>query len=98
MPDTMRDEALAEVEIQVALLLRRADGARRRSPDLDGTLDRSHYLVMRRLGRVKAALRAGDSLASAAAEAGFADQSHMGRHFRRAYGVTPAAWLRLLAA
>ena len=56
------------------------------------------YLVMRRLGRVKAALRAGDSLASAAAEAGFADQSHMGRHFRRAYGVTPAAWLRLLAA
>ncbi len=49
MPDTMRDEALAEVEIQVALLLRRADGARRRSPDLDGTLDRSHYLVMRRL-------------------------------------------------
>ena len=49
MPDTMRDEALAEVEMQVALLLRRADGARRRSPDLNGTLERSHYLVMRRL-------------------------------------------------
>mgnify|MGYP001194424411 CR=1 FL=1 len=56
------------------------------------------YLVMRRLARVKAALRAGMSLAESAAEAGFADQSHMGRHFRRAYGVTPAAWLRLLAA
>ena len=35
MPDTIRDETLAEVETQVALLLRRADGARRRSPDLD---------------------------------------------------------------
>jgi AraC-like DNA-binding protein len=56
------------------------------------------YLVMRRLARVKSSLRAGTSLAVAAAEAGFADQSHMGRHFRRAYGVTPAAWLRLLAA
>ena len=49
MPDTIRDEALAEVETQVALLLRRADGARRRSPDLEGTLERSHYLVLRRL-------------------------------------------------
>ena len=49
MPDTIRDETLAEVETQVALLLRRADGARRRSPDLEGTLERSHYLVLRRL-------------------------------------------------
>jgi AraC-like DNA-binding protein len=56
------------------------------------------YLVMRRLQKVKAALRAGTGLAEAAADAGFADQSHMGRHFRRAFGVTPAAWLRLLAA
>jgi AraC-like DNA-binding protein len=56
------------------------------------------YLVMRRLQRVKVSLRAGTGLAEAAVEAGFADQSHMGRHFRRAYGVTPAAWLKLLAA
>jgi len=49
MLDTEPDAALAEVETQVALLLRRADGARRRSPDLEGTLERSHYLVMRRL-------------------------------------------------
>lgn len=49
MLDTEPDAALADVETQVALLLRRADGVRRRSPDLEGTLERSHYLVMRRL-------------------------------------------------
>lgn len=49
MLDAERDAVLAEVEMQLALLLRRADGARRRSPDLEGTLERSHYLVMRRL-------------------------------------------------
>jgi methylphosphotriester-DNA--protein-cysteine methyltransferase len=29
-----------------------------------------------------------------AAEAGFADQSHMTRQFKRAYGRTPAAWAK----
>lgn len=56
------------------------------------------YLVMRRLGRARGAIREGASLAVAAAEAGFADQSHMSRHFKRTYGMTPAAWVRLLAA
>ncbi len=55
------------------------------------------YLVMRRLGRVKSALARGGSLAEAAAESGFADQSHMTRHFKRAYGMTPGHWRRLCA-
>lgn len=56
------------------------------------------YLVMRRLGQARSAMREGASLAAAAAGAWFADQSHMSRHFKRTYGMTPAAWVRLLAA
>jgi AraC-like DNA-binding protein len=33
----------------------------------------------------------------ASAEAGFADQSHMTRRFKRAYGLTPAAWAAAVA-
>jgi AraC family transcriptional regulator len=34
------------------------------------------------------------SIAEVAAEAGFADQSHFGRQFRRAFGLTPSQYLR----
>jgi AraC-like DNA-binding protein len=50
------------------------------------------YLTMRRLGRVKAAIIAGHSLAEAAFMSGFADQSHMTRQFKRAFGLTPGHW------
>ncbi len=53
------------------------------------------FLVMRRLDRARRALRAGESLADAALSAGFADQSHMSRHFKAAYGVSPGRWQRL---
>lgn len=56
------------------------------------------YLVMRRLDRAKAELRAGATLADAAAASGFADQSHMTRHFKKAYGMTPGQWRQLSAA
>ena len=36
------------------------------------------------------------SLAQAAADAGFADQSHMTRTFARHFGYTPGAWLAAL--
>ena len=36
----------------------------------------------------------GPSIAQVAAECGFADQSHFGRHFRRAYGVSPSEFRR----
>ena len=40
------DPAIADVERQVALLLRLADRNRRRSRRLEGTLDRSAYLAL----------------------------------------------------
>jgi AraC-like DNA-binding protein len=46
---------------------------------------------------VRRSLSEGASLADAALAAGFADQSHMSRHFKRAYGLTPAAWVAALA-
>jgi len=54
------------------------------------------YLVMRRLDMVRRLAAAGQSLADAAAWAGFTDQSHMTRHFTRAFGHAPGRWLRTL--
>jgi AraC-like DNA-binding protein len=56
------------------------------------------YFVMRRLERVRAGIAAGSSLADAALSAGFADQSHMTRHFTHAYGMPPGRWQRLCGA
>lgn len=47
--------------------------------------------------RVRAArrlLEAGDTISEAAVAAGFADQSHLHRHFQRSLGVTPAEYQR----
>jgi AraC-like DNA-binding protein len=56
------------------------------------------YRTLRRLALARAAIEDGRSLARAAAETGFADQSHMTRQFKRTYGLTPARWLALTAA
>jgi AraC-like DNA-binding protein len=56
------------------------------------------YRTLRRLALARAAIEGGQSLAQAAAEAGFADQSHMTRQFKRTYGLTPARWLALAGA
>ena len=50
------------------------------------------YRTMRRLDVARAAIESGVPLARAAAQAGFADQSHMTRQFKHAYGLTPARW------
>lgn len=55
------------------------------------------YLVMRRLDRARRLMLAGTALAEAAVASGFADQSHMTRQFKKAYGVTPGRWHQLTA-
>lgn len=53
------------------------------------------YRLLRRLEMARTAIEAGQSLAQVAVETGFADQSHMTRQFKRAYGLTPARWIAL---
>ena len=55
------------------------------------------YATMRRLERARRLLDAGTPLAQAAAACGFADQSHMTRQFRQAYGLSPGQWRALVA-
>jgi len=50
------------------------------------------YLLIRRLDRVRARIRDGVPLVDAALQSGFADQSHMTRHFRKTYGLSPGRW------
>jgi AraC-like DNA-binding protein len=70
----------------IARQFRRAFGT---SPD--------RYRTLRRLELARAAIEGGVPLARAAADAGFADQSHMTRQFKRTYGLTPARWARTVA-
>jgi AraC-like DNA-binding protein len=50
------------------------------------------YLVMRRLDRARALMRAGHATSDAAYASGFADQSHMTRQFKQAFGLPPGRW------
>ncbi len=55
------------------------------------------FLVMRRLEQARAMMMRGERLAEVAAAAGFADQAHFTRHFKKAYGITPGRWSALIA-
>jgi AraC-like DNA-binding protein len=55
------------------------------------------YLLMRRLDRARGLIRAGVPLADAALRSGFADQSHMTRQFKQAYGLSPGRFAALAA-
>ena len=50
------------------------------------------YRVMRRVDRARQMIEAGQTLSDAALASGFADQSHMTRHFKKAYGLPPGRW------
>jgi AraC-like DNA-binding protein len=52
--------------------------------------------VRRRLDRAKRLIRAGTTLAEVAVASGFADQSHLTRHFKKAYGLSPGRWSGML--
>lgn len=56
------------------------------------------YQRQLRLTRAKRLIAAGHGLSQAALEAGFADQSHFTRAFKRAYGITPGIWRAAVAA
>lgn len=50
------------------------------------------YLMQRRADAARRLISAGTTLAEAAHSAGYADQSHMTRDFRRRYGLPPSAF------
>lgn len=50
------------------------------------------FLLHQRLQLTREAIRNGQSLADAALWAGFADQSHMSRRFKKAFGITPGQY------
>jgi AraC-like DNA-binding protein len=50
------------------------------------------FRIVEKLNVARKLLRAGEPIAAVAAETGFSDQSHMGRFFRRAFGVTPGQY------
>ena len=56
------------------------------------------YSLMRRLDRVRAELRRNSSLADVALAAGFADQAHLSRMFKRTFGISPGRYRALEAA
>jgi len=57
----------------------------------------SRFRTMRQLDHVRRSVERGASLVAAALEAGFADQCHMSRMFKRTYGLTPGRWAAALA-
>jgi AraC-like DNA-binding protein len=54
------------------------------------------YLLMRRLDDVRRQIAAGPALAAIAVDCGFADQAHLTRMFKAAYGLTPAQFRRMV--
>ncbi|WP_432444137.1 AraC family ligand binding domain-containing protein [Rhizobium tropici] len=54
------------------------------------------FLLMRRLQQAKAMIGVGEPIAEVAAATGFADQSHLTRHFKKAFGIAPGAWRNMV--
>ncbi len=52
------------------------------------------YRIQRRVEVAKARLLRGEAVAVVAADTGFYDQSHLGRHFKRIVGVTPRVFAK----
>lgn len=54
------------------------------------------FLVMRRLQQARRLIEIGEPLAQIAIAAGFSDQSHFNRQFKKAFGITPGRWSSLV--
>lgn len=96
---TARNYLDAQLARDVALVdLERATGQDRwqLSRDFRALLGTSpyRYLVLRRLDKARRMMLDGTTPGEAAYACGFADQSHLGRHFKRAFGLSPQAWVR----
>lgn len=57
----------------------------------------SRYRTLRQVAFARRLLLQGMPLVAAAADSGFADQSHLSRQFKSAYGLSPGRWLQALA-
>ncbi|WP_341365165.1 AraC family transcriptional regulator [Thalassospira sp. SN3W] len=53
------------------------------------------YLIMRRLQKARILISLRQPMVDIAGDTGFADQSHLNRHFKRAFGITPGRWAEL---
>nr|WP_246728133.1 AraC family transcriptional regulator [Mesorhizobium japonicum] len=53
----------------------------------------TRYLIQVRIDKARRLLRRGQNVAEVAVAVGFADQSHLTRHFKAVLGVTPARYL-----
>ncbi len=58
----------------------------------------SRYRTLRQVDVARRLLLQGAPIAEAAVDAGFADQSHLSRQFKSAYGLSPGRWLAALVA
>ena len=54
------------------------------------------YLVARRVSAARSLIAAGAPLAEVAGACGFVDQSHLNRHFKAHFGMTPGRYARLV--
>jgi AraC-like DNA-binding protein len=55
------------------------------------------YLIARRVSEARGLIAAGTPLAEVAAACGFVDQSHLNRHLKAHFGMTPGRYARLVA-
>ncbi len=56
------------------------------------------YLIMRRLEKARCMLAEGNAIVETAIACSFSDQSHLTRHFKKTFGLTPKKWQDVLKA
>jgi AraC-like DNA-binding protein len=56
----------------------------------------ARFNLLRRLEQAQRMLQSGSSIVESAVACGFADQAHMTKAFKQAYGLTPGRWISLV--